>query len=110
MPNKQKGHLLTNQRDVPFVLCFKYPLERGYTFAELSQKNKNEFQLFLDKVSRMTSQQVNVLFGRKPDKSDSFNGNKVYHYAVTDSFRIHVIIEEGRYKVIRLDPNHRVHS
>lgn len=32
------------------------------------------------------------------------------HNAVSDTFRIHVIIEEGRYKVIRLDPNHKVHS
>lgn len=110
MPNNVKGHLLTKHRDVPFVLCFKYPLERGYTFLELSQQNKKEFQSFLDKISRMTVQQVNELFGRKPDKNDDYNGNKVYHYAVTDSFRIHVIIEEGRYKVIRLDPNHKIHN
>lgn len=110
MSNNVKGHLLTTQRDVPFVLCFKYPLERGYTFLELSQQNKKEFQSFLDKVSRMTVQQVNESFARKPDKNDAYNGNKVYHYAVTESFRIHVIIEEGRYKVIRLDPNHKVHN
>lgn len=110
MANEIKGHLLTNYRDVPFVLCFKYPLERGYTFLELSQQNKKEFQTFLDKISRMTVQQVNEAFARKPDKNDTYNGNKIYHYAVTDSFRIHVVIEEGRYKVIRLDPNHRVHS
>jgi len=109
MSNDAKGHLLTKHRDVPFVLCFKYPLERGYTFTELSQQNKKEFQAFLDKVSKMTVQQVNELYARKPDKNDNYKGNQIYHYAVSDSFRIHVLIEEGRYKVIRLDPNHKVH-
>ena len=68
-----------------------------------------ELQGFLDKVSRMTVQQVDSLYARKPDKTDTFDGEQVYHYEVTDSFRIHVIIEEGYYKIIRLDPNHRVH-
>lgn len=54
----QKGSLLTNKRDVPFILCFKYPLERKYTLAELEKKNNKELQSFLDKVSRMTVQQV----------------------------------------------------
>ena len=110
MSNSIRGHLLTKRRDVPFVLCFKYPLERGYTFLELSQQNKKEFQGFLDKVAKMTVQQVNQSFARKPDKNDVYQGNKVYHYAVTESFRIHVVIEDGRYKVIRLDPNHKVHN
>ena len=100
---------LTNKRDVPFELCFKYPLQSGYAFKELSLANNKELQGFLDKVSHMTVQQVDSLFARKPDKTDTYNGEQVYHYEVTDSFRIHVIIEEGYYKIIRLDPHHRVH-
>lgn len=101
---------LTKQRDVPFELCFKYPLEKGYTFDELSQNNVKEFQRFLDKVSKMTVDQVDHSFARKPDKNDSFQGSQVYHYEVTQKFRIHVVKEEGFYKVIRLDPNHLVHG
>lgn len=106
----KKGELLTNKRDVPFVLCFKYPLEKKYTFNELEKQNNKELQNFLDKVSRMTVQQVDAVFARKPDKNDTYNGLQIYHYAVTDSFRIHVINENGRYKVLRLDPNHKVHT
>lgn len=106
----QKGSLLTNKRDVPFILCFKYPLEQKYTLAELEKKNNKELQGFLDKVSHMTVQQVDKAYARKPDKNDTFNGFQVYHYAVTDSFRIHVINEAGRYKIIRLDPHHTVHK
>ena len=102
--------ILTNQRDVPFELVFKYPLERGYTFKELTQKNNKELQNFLDKVSKMTVQQVDTLFARKPDKNDDFHGMQVYNYEVTESFRIHVVIEAGYYKIIRLDPNHKVHQ
>lgn len=32
------------------------------------------------------------------------------HYAVADAFRIHVVREDGYYKIIRLDPNHKVHK
>lgn len=91
-------------------MCFKYPLERKYTFNELENSNNKELQNFLDKVSRMTVQQVDEAFSRKPDKNDTYLGLQVYHYEVSESFRIHVINEEGRYKIIRLDPNHKVHK
>ena len=100
---------LTNQREVPFELNFKYPLEKGYTFKEMTMQNVKEFQGFLDKVSRMTVWQVDRLYARKPDSNDSYNGKQVYHYGITDAFRIHVVLEDGYYKVIRLDPNHKVH-
>ncbi len=101
---------LTNHRDVPFELVFKYPLEASYKFTDLSKQDTKKFQSFLDKVSRMTVQQVDLAFARKPDKNDTYNNERVYHYEVSDSFRIHVIIEQGRYVVIRIDPNHRVHK
>lgn len=101
---------LTNQRDVPFELCFKYPLENGYTFKELTKENIKDFQAFLNKVSRMTVQQVELLYARKPDKNDTYRGMQVYHYEVSGAFRIHVVIEEGYYKIIRLDPCHKVHK
>lgn len=104
------GHILTNHRDVPFELVFKYPLESNYKFTDLSKRDTKKFQSFLDKVSRMTVQQVDMAFARKPDKKDVFNEEQVYHYEVSDAFRIHVIIEQGRYVVIRLDPNHKVHK
>lgn len=96
-------------REVPFELCFKYPLENGYTFKELSPENIKQFQAFLNKVSQMTVTQVDRTFSRKPDKDDTYKGMQVYHYEVTEVFRIHVVIEAGYYKIIRLDPKHKVH-
>lgn len=58
----------------------------------------------------MSIQQVDEQFARKPDKNDEYNKMQVYHYEVTKSFRIHVIMEGGYYKVIRLDPHHNVHK
>lgn len=100
----------TRNREVPFELCFKYPLENGYTFKELNPANLKQFQAFLDKVSHMTASQVDKLFFRKPDKDDKYKEMQVYHYEVSEKFRIHVVIEDGYYKVIRLDPNHKVHK
>lgn len=96
-------------REVPFELCFKYHLENGYTFKELTPENVKQFQIFLNKVSQMTVTQVDKAYSRKPDMDDVYNGMQVYHYAVTEVFRIHVVIEAGYYKIIRLDPKHKVH-
>lgn len=59
---------LTNSREVPFELCFKYPLENGFTFKELTKENIREFQVFLDKVSKMTVQ-------RKRQIADAMQGH-----------------------------------
>lgn len=107
---KITGQLLTNKRDVPLILGFRYPLEKKFTLTELEKRNNKELQGFLDKVSQMSVQQVDESFARKPDKDDTYRGLQVYHYEVTKSFRIHVVSEDGIYKIIRLDPNHRVHE
>jgi len=102
--------ILTKRRDIQFELCFKYPLQKGYTFENLEKRKLSDFQRFLDKVSKMTVQQVDLAFARKPDKNDTFKDEQVLHYAVTDSFRLHTVLEEGRYVVLRIDPNHKVHK
>ena len=104
------GRKLTDHRDVPFELCFKYPLEKGYTLSELSKDNIKSLQGLLNKVSRMTVQQVDQQYARPPDKNDKYLGMQVFHYGITDKFRIHVVNEAGYYKIIRLDPNHKIHN
>lgn len=104
------ARILTTKRDVPFELVFKYPLEKGYTFKELTKQNNKEFQSFLDKVSKMSVDQVDKLYARRPDKNDEYKGMQVLHYGITDKFRIHVVLEDGYYKIIRLDPNHKFHG
>ena len=103
---------LTNRRNVnvPFELCFKYKLQKGYSFDELSMQNIKEFQRFLNKVSKMNITDVDKLYLRRSDKNDLFMNNQIQHYEITSSFRIHVVLEEGYYKIIRLDPNHKVHK
>ena len=95
--------------DVPFELCFKYPLENGFTFKELTPENVKQFQSFLNKVSNMTVSQVDMAFSRQPDSADTYKGMQVYHYEVTRAFRIHVVNEAGFFKIIRLDPRHQFH-
>lgn len=101
---------LTTKVDVPFQLCFRYKLQKGFSFENLQKDNLKALQGFLDKVSQMTVDQVDKLYGRKPDKQDIFNGQQVKHYEVNLKFRIHGINESGYFKVIRLDPNHEVHD
>ena len=107
---KAKGRLLTNKRDVPFVLGLRYPLEKKCTLPALQKLNNKELQEFLAKAAQMFAQPVDELYARAPDKNDTYRDMQVYHYEVTRSFRIHVVCEDGIYKIIRFDPNHKVHD
>ncbi len=108
--NRNCPEFLTKNKDVPFVLCLKYPLKKGYTFSDLSQRDIKDFQHFLDKIAKMTVNQVDLSYGKKPDKNDLYMDKHVFHYEVTDGFRIHVVFDNGYYALVRLDPNHSVHS
>ena len=86
---------LTNNRDVRFEICFKYPLQSGYTFSDLERSDVRAFQRFPDKASRMTVDQVDRQFARRPGHGDTFNGSQVCRYEVSKSFRTHVVNEAG---------------
>ena len=104
IPNK-----LTSNIHSPFVLGFKHKLYSGFTFKELTKENLGEFQRFLNKIADQTVTDVDRLYARTPDSNDVAYGKNVRHYLVTDVFRIHVILEDGVYNVLRLDPKHKVH-
>lgn len=106
-PTKPK--MLTTNLNTPFVLGFKYQLESGFSFKNMSLRDIKDFQNFLDKICKMTVQQVDTAYARKPDSNDVFHEKKVRHYYVADAFRIHVVLDEGVFMVIRLDPNHSFH-
>lgn len=100
---------LSNRTSSPFTICFKYKLQNRYTFSDLKPDNLKGLQAFLDKVSGMTFQQVDQTYRRTSDSSDVFQDEQVIHYAVSRQFRIHGIIENGQFVVLRLDPEHKVH-
>ncbi|WP_214855042.1 MAG6450 family protein [Exiguobacterium sp. s130] len=109
-PKKPVGKALTNRTQAPFIISFKYKLANNYGFKELQLQHMKQFQNFLDLVSGMSFQEVDSKFRRPSDSDDTFNEKNVVHYKVKDGFRIHGVIEEGRFKVIRLDPNHKFHK
>lgn len=106
----KKGEVLTNKNTRPFVVCFEDRLHKNYNFAKLTKSNLKKFQAFLDKVSTMMFSDVDKQYWRKPDKEDVYKDMQVVHYAVSDSFRIHGVVKNERFCVIRLDPNHKVHN
>lgn len=107
---KPSGHSLTSQTSIPFIVSFKYRLEKDYGFDSLQMRHLKQFQDFLNRVSQMTFLEVDRAFKRKPDKTDVFQGQDVIHYNAGGSFRIHGVLEKGQFKVIRLDPEHKYHS
>lgn len=107
---KHKEGSVLEKRRLPFNLCFQYKLASGYTLDKLSSDNVKTLQRFLDKISKMTFVEADKLFLRENDREDNYNGVQVIHYAISDRFRIHGIIESSKFCVIRLDPNHRFHE
>ena len=107
---KNRSGRITDKTSAPFELCFRDPLQNGYTFEDMDMKQVKQFQRFLDKAARMSYAEVDRLFRRPSDHSDIYDGEQIIHYAVTDKLRLHGIIETGHFIVLRLDPNHRFHK
>lgn len=101
---------LTNHLSSPFVLCFKYKLENGYSFEDLRQNDLKPLQSFLDHVADMTFQDVEKTYKRQSDRNDVYQGEQVIHLGIAKGFRIHGVLEEGRFVVLRLDPRHEFHK
>lgn len=100
---------LTNKTSAKFVISFKYKLYKNYTFLELQLRDNRKLQKFLDKITNMTYQQVEDSYRRENDKNDKFRGVQVIHYGY-DDLRLHGILEDGYFVVIRIDPYHKFHS
>jgi hypothetical protein len=105
-----KGALLANLKARPFLIVFKDKLQKDFNFEKLQKSHLKQFQSFLDIVSQMSFNDVEKLYGRKPDKNDTYQDRGVVHFEVSQSFRIHGIIEGEYFIALRLDPNHKVHD
>lgn len=108
--NNVSSEKLTSRIHRPFVISLKYELLDGYKLTNMSIQDIKHFQSFLDKVTKMTFQQVDTVYKRKSDKQDKYISSGIIHYEYSDGCRVHGIIEEGRFKLLRIDPNHRVHQ
>ena len=101
---------LTSRIHRLFAISLKYELLSGYKLTDMSLQDIKHFQSFLDRVSKMNFQQVDKLYKRKSDKQDKYIDNGIIHYEYSDGCRVHGVIEEGRFKLLRIDPNHKVHQ
>lgn len=101
---------LSTRLTSPFTLCFRHKLYNGYTFIDMNAAQIKEFQKFLDIASELSFEQVERRYRRTSDKLDTFSGEQVIHYGISKSFRIHGIIENGQFVVLRLDPKHSFHK
>ena len=107
---KGSGAKLTLQNQRKFILSFEYPLSKRYDFEKLEKSDIRIFQRFLNKVSDMTFSQVDNSYKRDNDSGDTYEGMQVVHDEAAKTFRVHGVIEDGRFKVLRLDKSHKVHN
>ncbi len=86
-------------------------LENGFCFMELQKREVKAFNNFINKTvgGNLTVQEVNHLYGTKPDNNDVIDGHNIYHYKVSKKFRVHGYLNEGYFVLCRIDPNHKVH-
>ena len=105
-----KPNKLTTKINAPFIVSFKYSLKKGYKLKDLQLCDVQELSRFFDKVAQMDFNQVEQKYRKTSDKKDQYKCQQVIHYQYSNSGRIHGIIEEGRFKVLRIDPNHKFHN
>ncbi len=107
----KRGSVLTNVNKPKFKMSLERSLESGFCFKNLQIREIKKFNDFINKTvgRNLTVQEVNDLYGRDVDKTDIVDGNTVYHYKVSDKFRIHGYLNDGYFVICRIDPNHRVH-
>ena len=105
----KKTAKLNSHLSSPFSICFKHKLMNGYTFEGLSARDMKIWQGFLDLASQMTFEQAERRYRRISDDTDTFDGEQIIHYAIGEAFRIHGVIENGQFVVLRMDPTHKFH-
>lgn len=107
----KRGQLLTDKRDAVFKMSLERSLENGFCFKDLQKRDIKRFNSFINKTvgNKLTVYQVNQRFGRKPDKNDAIDGHEIYHYKVSDKFRIHGYLKDGYFVICRIDPDHKFH-
>ena len=70
--------------------------------------NEKAFNNFLKKYSGKSIKYFQDNVQKCCDyKQDTYEGESVHHYKVSDKFRIHGFFIGNRFKIIRIDPNHK---
>ena len=104
---KRKYNKSTEQ---PFIISFVRKLEKGYRLDDLEKSDLKTLQNFFDIASQLTVNEMDKKYRRKSDKNDILYDEPVIHYGASETFRIHGIYIEGRFEVLRIDPNHKIHD
>lgn len=107
--------ILTTANSLPFTVCLRNKLEKGYDFNCLEKRHLKDLQRFLDKVSGLSITDAEKLYLRpNTDKGDTKRMDdqelQVVHFGVTDKFRLHGYYEGDLFIVCRLDPEHKYHK
>ena len=111
IPFKENGNRKINKyTEQPFVVSFVKKLEKGYRFIDLAMSDLKNLQNFFDIASQLTVYQMDKKYKRESNKNDILYDEPVIHYGTSDSFRIHGIYIEGRFEVLRIDPNRKFHN
>lgn len=105
-----QGAKLTKNTPPPFIVSFRRKLLSGYRLVDLEKRDMAQLQKFLDVASELSIQEMEKRYRHKPDRQDKFDGKYVEHYGFENGFRIHGIFFDGRFEVIRIDPNHKKHK
>lgn len=115
---KQRGTVLTRNRDKSFKLSIEIPLHHKYCFQFLNKKDLLALDKFIDETvgNNLTISEVDKLFLRtkgKPFSKENINGTvqKVVHYGKNKkSFRIHGYYNEDYFVIYQIDPQHKKHK
>ncbi len=116
----EKGIILANNKDYPFIIAITSELEKQYNFACINKHNGyKEFQKFLDDTvgKNLTISEVDKRFLRTKGKKEYYqkgNINTTLHHYGKDrtAFRIfgYYNTENNYFVLTKIDCCHKVHN
>lgn len=106
---------LTKNKKPKLVVSFGLKLENNFNFKNLNKEDLKIFQQFLDDSTELSYDEMENRYSRKNDSDDTYKINnskfQIYHYGKDRStFRLHGILADGLFHVIRIDSKHKVHK
>lgn len=108
---KQKNtETLTSNTVRNFSVLFSDEIEKIFDLSKLEKSDSHKLIKFIHLATSLSWDQVDKKYLRKNDKTDVKEGHDIIHYGLTDKFRLHGYIDKGSFIIIRVDPNHKVHS
>ncbi len=97
-----------NQLEEKASVSLKYLKTKDYGFKNLNSNELKKFDKFVQQIQKEGFESVSNKLCKRDNRT--YYGEPVIHYSLGKKFRIHGFLYSNRFKIIEIDPNHKVND